>query len=210
MKTRNYIFISLAISTLVSCTQKKHQSVSDAIKSESKAHEDDQVAAIEALPADKLIDPAKGIGQIAINEAGSRVIIQLGKPDFSDAAMGKSVAIWYTDHNTKGYAMNIYFSTDMGNDDTPRVKAIRITSPSFKTVNRLYTGVLFADAQKLYRLRQLGTFKVNGSARTLYDDAAAGIAFETDRSLNITGIAVHESGKSVLNAYMAFFGQVSR
>jgi len=209
MKTNHYLLISLYVLTLFACKHKSRQSVSDAIKSESKAHTDNGKAAVAAVPADRLIIAGKSMGQTILNEARSQVLALLGKPDFSDAAMGKSVAIWYTDHNKKGYATNIYFTTDMGNDDTARVKVIRITSPSFKTNNHLYAGVLITEAQKLYKLQKVGTFKLNGSNRTLYDDTAAGIALEADRSDNITGIAIHETGESVLNAYMAFFGQVS-
>ncbi|GAA4089842.1 hypothetical protein [Mucilaginibacter panaciglaebae] len=209
MKANHYVLILLNVLTLLACKNKNRHSVSEAIKSESNTHTDNATVAIAKVAADKLIIPGKSIRQIALNEARSQVMAQLGKPDSADAAMGKSVATWYTDHSKKGYATNIYFTTDKGNDDTARVKVIRITSPSFKINNRLYTGVLLADAQKLYKLDKLGTFKLNNSKRTLYDDSAAGVTFEADRSNNITGIAIHEAGKNVLNAYMAFFGEVN-
>lgn len=202
---------ALFISATFACKHKDKKSMSEAITAESKAHTDtDRSENTKAvvITADKMISPGIGIGETAINEAGSKVFAQLGKPDFSDAAMGKSVAVWYADHNKKGYSTHTYFSTNMGVDDTSRVKVIRITSPSFKTSNRIYTGVLLADAQKVYQLDSLGTFKLNGSNRKLYDDVTAGIAFDVDRSGNITGITIHETGKSVLNAYMAFFGEV--
>lgn len=209
MKTARYILTILCISVLFACNQKS-KSVSDAIKNESRAHTDTNGTKDIAIAGDKLIIPGKSIGQTGLNEAANAVVNRLGKPDFGDAAMGKSVSAWYDGHNRKSYTVYIYCTTDMGNDDISRVKVIRVSSPSFKTQNRLYAGMLIADAQKHYKLEQLGAFKLNNSNRMLYDDTAVGIAFDADRSGNITGIAVHEPGKSVLNAYMAFFGEVKK
>lgn len=208
MKTAQYAFILLCGLTLFACKQKGKQTVNDAIKTESQTHKETDNTGPLLVSADKLIIAGKSVGEVALNQPAAAVIAQLGKPDVADAAMGKSMSVWYDGHNKKSYTTHIYTSTDMGNDDVARVKVVRVSSPSFKTQNRLYAGVLIAEAQKRYHLEQLGTFKLNGSARVLYDDAAAGIAFDADRSGNITGIAIHEPAKSVLNAYTAFFGEV--
>jgi|GEM_PF-3327279 len=193
--------------TLFACKHKT-KTLNEAVKAESEARSDTGTIAASSVNSNKLIVAGKSIGHTALNEPTNNAITALGKPDMADAAMGKSVSVWYDGHNKNGYTTHIYTSTDMGNDNVPRIKLIRVSAPSFKTQNHLYTGMLIPDAQKLYKLQQLGNFKLNGSNRTLYDDIAAGIAFDTDRSGTITGIGVHEPGKNALNAYMAFFGEV--
>ena len=206
MKTTRYTLAILCVLTIFACKHKS-KTFRDAMKNESENHTDANMASA-TIASDKLIVPGKSIGQITLNESAATIIARLGKPDFSDAAMGKNVSVWYTDHSKNGYSTHMYFSTNMGNEDTSRVKTIRVSSPSFKTQNHLYAGVLIADAKKLYKLDSLSTFKINGSRCVLYDDAAAGIAFDIDRSGNIIGITVHEPGKSVINAYEAFFEEL--
>lgn len=207
MKITLHTLVAFCAFTLLACKHKS-KTFKDAIKNESENHTDSTNIASAVITADYLIVPGKSIGETMLDRPAANVITRLGKPDFSDAAMGKSVAAWYTGHNKNGYTTHMYFTTDMGNDDTSRVKAIRVSSPSFKTQNHLYAGVLITDAQKQYKLDTLGTFKLNGRGRTLYDDKTNGIAFDTDRSGNITGIAVYQKGVSVKNVYMAFFGEV--
>jgi hypothetical protein len=80
------------------------------------------------------------IGQTTINESGENVHKRLGTPDGGDAAMGKSVSIWYANHDTTGYVTQMYFSRGQGNDEIKRVKQIRVTSPFFKINNEVHTG----------------------------------------------------------------------
>ncbi|MFD2871744.1 hypothetical protein ACFS5N_04645 [Mucilaginibacter ximonensis] len=207
MKINRYTVIAICTITLFACKHKS-KTFKDAIRNESENHTDTTRAVSATVAADRLIVPGKSIGGTILDRPAGDVIARLGKPDFSDAAMGKSVCAWYADHNKNGYTTHMYFATDMGNDDTSRVKAIRVSSPSFKTKNQLYAGLLITDAQKQYKLDTLGTFKLNGSSRRLYDDKAEGIAFDADRSGNITGIAVYQKGVNVKNVYMAFFAEV--
>lgn len=207
MKTISYILIALCVLTLFACRQ-KNKTFRDAMKNESENHTDAANTTSATVAGNRLIIPGKSIGETTLNEPAANIMARLGKPDFSDAAMGKNVSVWYTDHSKNGYATHMYFSTNMGNDDTSRVKAIHVSSPSFKTQNGLYAGVLIADAKKLHKLDSLSAFKINGRKRVLYDDVAAGIAFDTDRSGNIIGVTVHEPGKSALNAYEAFFEEL--
>ena len=193
MNICRYFFISLTSLILFACKQKT-----------DITHAGNKVT----VDPEQLIFPGKSVGLTKLNDAGSKVIENLGKPDISDAAMGKSVNVWYPDHNKKGYAMHMYFSTNIGVDDTARVKAVRVTSPTFKTNNHLNTGVLITDVSKQYTLKNIGMFKLKNTDRTIFDDSLAGVAFDTDRSGNVIGITVHETGKSALNAYMAFFGAV--
>ncbi|MBL4674655.1 MAG: hypothetical protein JKY70_00350 [Mucilaginibacter sp.] len=218
MRMPRYFIITMCAIGLLACKQKNQPTDSDSTstaiaREEADTTKQDDTSAVDlpgdkAVPLAQLIVPGTSLGQTAINETGENVNKKLGKADDGDAAMGKSVGIWYADHNKKGYATHIYFSTDMGNDPNPRVKVIRVTSPTFKVNGKLYTGVLLKTAETLYQLKKIGTFKVGTSDRNIYDDEKTGIAFDTDRSGTITGIAVHETGKSAITAYMAFFENV--
>ena len=92
------------------------------------------------VPLSQLVVPGISVGQTAINEASENVHKRLGKPDGGDAAMGKSVSIWYANHDTSSYLTQMFFTRNMGNDETSRVKQIRVTSPWFKLNNNLFAG----------------------------------------------------------------------
>ncbi|WP_095702990.1 hypothetical protein [Mucilaginibacter sp. MD40] len=212
MKLRHYVGI-LCVCVAVACKQKADTNETDTTATAIQKEESDTLKGTserksEPVSSDWLITPGIGIGQTVLNEAGEKVIARLGKPDGGDAAMGKSVSVWYADHNKRGYVTQVYFTKNMGNDDAARVKVIRVSSPSFKTDKAIYTGVLLKEAEARFQLKKIGSFKAELSDRNIFDDQAAGIAFDTDRSGTITGIAVHEKGVSALNAYMAFFSNV--
>ncbi|WP_377117615.1 hypothetical protein [Mucilaginibacter litoreus] len=210
-----YIIVPIIALTFLACKQRdkaadneKTDSVNNTQQTTDTANTD--LPGDNSVPLAQLIVPGVSLGQTALNESSENVIKRLGQPDGGDAAMGKSVSVWYADHNKKGYATHMFFSRDMGNDDTARVKDIRISSPAFKINTKLYTGVLLKNAEAVYKLRKVGAFTVNNSERNIFDDAASGIAFDADRSGTITGIMVHEKGKTALPAYMAFFDTVKQ
>ena len=82
-----------------------------------------------------LLIPGKAAGSITIDENTEILIKKFGKPDGGDAAMGKAIAVWYQNHDSTAYSIAVYSTRDMGNDETPRIKQIRITSPAFKTAS---------------------------------------------------------------------------
>lgn len=212
MKLKHCIGL-LCVCVAIACKQKADTNETDTTATAIQKEESDTLKGTaerksEPVSSDWLITPGAGIGQTTLNEDGEKVITRLGKPDGGDAAMGKSVSVWYAGHNKRGYVTQIYFTKNMGNDDTARVKVIRVSSPSFKTDKGIYTGVLLKEAEASFQLKKIGSFKTEISDRNIYDDQAAGIAFDTDRSGTITGIAVHEKDVSALNAYMAFFSNV--
>ena len=201
--------------TMFSCRQKGTQTIANTDTSKSDLSNADSnknldTAAVD-LPGDKpvplklLIVPGVSLGQTTVNEGADNIYKRLGKPDAGDAAMGKSTAIWYAGHDTTGYVTQMYFSRDMGNDETSRVKQIRVNSPAFKVNNKVHIGAAFSLAQALYKLKKVATFEEKGKRRSLYDDNKAGIAFETDDRNMITGITVHEPGRNVETTYLPFF-----
>lgn len=125
------------------------------------------------------ITPGGGIGRVTIGENTDSVINALGKPDAGDAAMGSQLMTWYAGHDSAGHQTNVFGHRNMGAADEAisRVKAIRVTSPDFKTAELLRTGLSF-DEIKVY----FSTTKKSGGTkgRSIYEDPRAGIAFEVD------------------------------
>jgi hypothetical protein len=217
MHFRRYIIIPILAAALLSCKQKGTNTTADTTisKTDTLKSNTDTIRAANTtavdLPGDKpiplklLIVPGVSLGQTIINEASENIYKRFGRPDAGDAAMGKSISIWYANHDTTGYVTQMYFSTNMGNDDTKRVKQVRINSPAFKINTKVHVGAPFTYAKALYKLTKAGTFEENGSPRSLYDDNKAGIAFETDDKNMITGITVHQPGRDVTTTYLPFF-----
>jgi hypothetical protein len=214
MKLLKYLFI-LALA-VTSCKQKTSPTTAGAITRDTTtsdtAKTNDTTAA--DLPGDKpvplaqLIVPGISVGQTAINESSENIHKKLGKPDGGDAAMGKSISIWYANHDTTGYVTQMYFSRNMGNDETSRVKQIRVTSPWFKISNKIHAGVPFNSVEPAYKLKKVALFADKGQQRSLYDDVKGGISFEVNDKGIITSIAVHEPGREAASTYLPFFSNL--
>ncbi|TWR29977.1 hypothetical protein FPZ43_09015 [Mucilaginibacter pallidiroseus] len=215
-KAKYLIVLALALSAMA-CKKRKAinfnvQHVDSAIKADSlKAlgkTDTSEMPGDAKIPLAQLIVPGSSLGQSTINESSENIYKRLGKPDAGDAAMGKSTAIWYADHDTTKYATQMYFSRDMGNDDAARLKHVRVTSPAFKINNSLYVGQPLKPAMEKYNLVKVGTFGHRGNVYTLYDDKKAGVAFDVDGAGNISGITVHEPGRDVKATYLPFFNNL--
>ncbi|WP_311950583.1 hypothetical protein [Mucilaginibacter terrae] len=157
-----------------------------------------------SIPTDKLIIPGKSIGQTALNDNGADVTRRLGRPDAGDAAMGKSLSIWYANHNSKGYQTMIYASRQMGTDDeTSRVKQIRITSPWFITKDNVRVGSTLEQIEDLYRPQKTAWFKKDSKKFDIYQ--GEGIAFEIDNQQKCTAIMVFTPDIKPGATYLPFY-----
>src|SRR3546814_18903354 len=78
------------------------------------------------------IVPGTSVGTFNLGDADSVVYQQLGRPDHSNAAMGKAVLIWYAD-TASGYPLSTFTPRDMGHDEPARIQPIRVTKPAFET-----------------------------------------------------------------------------
>ena len=145
------------------------------------------------MTPDALIIPARSIGRTRIDEPYDSVSARLGRPDSSDAAMGKMMATWYAGHNPKGHRTAIFFSRNMGNEETSRVRQIRVTSPWFRTNRDLGVGSGTAVISAQFPLRQLATYEEGGRTfRTM--DSGEGILFELDDAGTCVGVIVQRPG----------------
>ncbi|RYU87889.1 hypothetical protein EWM62_15455 [Mucilaginibacter terrigena] len=208
MKPFRYLFIPLFAISIVSCKQKPSATAGNNQLADTVNFVD---TAIVDMPGDKpvplaqLIVPGISVGQTAINESLEVVHKKLGKPDGGDAAMGKSISFWYANHDTSSYVTQIYFTRDMGNDETARVKEIRVTSPSFKISSKIHTGLPFNNIKPAYTLSKTATYTYKGSQHKLYDDVKAGVGFEVDDKDVIAAIVVHETGTDITTNYQGLF-----
>lgn len=160
----------------------------------------------DTVTADKLIIPGKSIGQTALNDNGADVIKRLGRPDAGDAAMGKSMSIWYADHDSTGYQTMIYTTRQMGTeDDVSRVKQIRITSPWFATKDNVHVGSTLQDIDGFYKTDRFATFNnKNKELYTIFKDDI-GIAFEIDQQGECKAIVVFDPKFAPGQMYLPFY-----
>lgn len=218
MNVPKYLIIPTLALAVTACQQNKTPNATESVATSADTAKADSTKPNDTtavdLPGDKpvplaqLIVPGISIGQTTINERAENVHKKLGTPDGGDAAMGKSISIWYANHDTTGHVTQMYFSRGQGNDEVKRVKQIRVTSPFFKLNSKIYSGTTFTRVKSAYELKKVATFTEKGNERTLYDDSKAGIAFDVDEQNQITGITVHEPGRDASTTYLPFFSDL--
>ena len=218
-----YVFaLILSVNFLVSCNNKKpHRNVRKTVATDSIQNNIDTTATVTAQAQDsnnipsakQLIIPAKSIGQIAIDDKMEDVAKLLGIPDDGDAAMGKSISIWYSKNPAKKYSTTIYSTSNFGDkDESRKVQNIRVTSPYFITENYLRCGSDLSLIQQQYpELKTPTSHYKDGSAQTtinIYENIKDGIAFEINKANKCVGISVYKSGKRITQTYLPLFSGV--
>jgi len=158
---------------------------------------------------DKLIVPGEGIGKTRLGMISDSVIRLLGKPDYSDAAMGKALLIWYgknkdTNNNrTEVDVMVSYRDTSMRDK---AVKQIRITSDYFETKNGVKVHDDLHRIMKYFPDISKSDYHLTDSTKAIYDDTVNGIAFEVaavDTQRICTAILVHAKNTPFVINYLA-------
>lgn len=149
----------------------------------------------------RLIVPGTGIGVTLLGENADSLMARLGKPDRTDAAMGKAWLIWTSGHEpNQSHETAVFTARNMGvGKEESRVQVIRVTSSFFHTADSLQTGTsLQKIKQKMPGLQQIKTAPSSkGSAIALYENTALGISFEMNASGICTAILVHKTNKPV-------------
>ncbi|MGK6350744.1 hypothetical protein [Parapedobacter sp. DT-150] len=178
-------------------------------RSTSNQPQTDTVATDVPSPtADSLVlIPGEAAGFISLGDADSVVLEAFGKPDFSDAAMGKAVLMWHTPADTTEYPLSVFTSRDMGNDETAHIKQIRITSPHFQTSQSIHVGSTLREISDTYSqsLHIVEMYKDGGEAYSVYD-TDKGIAFEIDADNQCVAIVIHEKDATI-PTYLPLRGQ---
>lgn len=157
------------------------------------------------------ITPGKSIGLVKLGDPADQLVSKLGKPDLSDAAMGKAWLTWFNkkrdEHNNRN-EFNIYLTYSDTNMSARTVRQIRTTSPEHFTVNdiRVYSGlpkILESFPSMKFQSRHIE--RSNGKrVINIYDDIVQGIAVEIVDAGNekiCIGIIVHPPGETVTDIY---------
>ncbi len=161
---------------------------------------------VSDIDAKFLIVPGKSIGRYFIGQNMLQLDSLKGKPDFSDAAMGKAWSIWYGKKKTGNKKNEIAIYSTYG-DSTMSfkvVKQIRIISSRFETVDGMNNGNLLSSFTTNYEdfvkvSRYVDTQL--GDTIEVYDSKANGIAVEFLRDIS-RAITVHEKGTMVNQTYI--------
>lgn len=141
--------------------------------------------------------PGASAGTLKLDEPDSLIRQQLGQPDYSDAAMGKAVLLWYTDSDY-GYPLSIFTTRDMGNDETARIKQIRVTSPAFKTAESIRVGSALTEIRNHYQITPVETYEKGGKTYSTYK-SDEGIAFEVGPGDSCIAIIIHYPDAEVVS-----------
>lgn len=161
--------------------------------------------------AEWLIVPGKSAGQTHINENMITVFKRLGKPDAGDAAMGKSMSIWYAGHDSKSYKTAIFAAryTHGANDTASLAQQILVTSPRFRLSNGIRTGLPYQQIAAKYKLTKSSAFG-KGSHQLKVYNTGKGISFEFNSAHKCTGIYIHAVKYQSNAAYLAFHPELER
>jgi hypothetical protein len=196
MKNLIYIVFTFAV---IACNGKKDAETDDIVAVDS--------VGTPSVNSRLLIVPGKSIGNISLGQNAGNLEAVLGKPDLSDAAMGKAWLTWFSkvSDTVTGNELNIY--TEYKDDEMREkvVRQIRVTSNEFQTNDNLRTGMSLDDISKIYpEIKLVGKYDTNTNYPvSVYDVRDHGVAFETENNI-CTGIIVHTKGENVSDTYITF------
>jgi len=196
MKKIAFLLIGIC---LASCSDKK-----TIVETESKAVSTDTIKYFPPKVTDNAFEiiPGERIGLTKLKE-NVETLSELGKPDFSDSAMGKSWATWISKDDEKN-ELNIYSTYKNSEMKEKVVRQIRITSPKFQTPSEISTGKSLQEAQKAFQDIKLVAKYTDQKAKNrveIYDSQVNGIAFEFIQN-ECAAIIVHTKGKKVIEEYI--------
>lgn len=199
------VSVLIIVCSCISCTNPStHQTTNDSastpieIKSNTAVSNttDQANGSAPTIKKEWLLVPGKSAGLTNINEDAAAIYKRLGQPDGGDAAMQKAVAVWFANHDSTKHSTAIFTARDAGNDPAARVKQIRVTSPSFQTVEGIHTGSTLREIQTIYTIEKGETYTDASTQYRVYD-SKQGIAFEIRPDDSCIAIVIHEAG--VLN-----------
>lgn len=155
-----------------------------------------------------LIIPGRKIGKAVLNMDASDLEQLFGKPDLSDAAMGKAWMTWYgkrDGHNNKT-ELNIYTAYRDSTMMEKSVQQVRTTSSYFSTENNIHVYSSMNEIKKVFPdIQKVDDMKQEGGSVTVYDDVKKGIAFEVADANNqhiCIAIFVHNKGEKLTDIYI--------
>ena len=156
----------------------------------------------------ELIVPGERVGTVSLGTNAEELEKILGKPDSSDAAMGKAWITWNgkRDEHNNATKLNIYTTYNDRSMQQKTVQQIRTTSAFFSTNSglRVYSS-LDTIRKEFPHIKKLAHYPDEGRDIVIYDETQKGIAFEIAAAgpqQICTGIIIHEKGNAVTDVYM--------
>ncbi|MBE7171958.1 MAG: hypothetical protein INR73_15330 [Williamsia sp.] len=170
---------------------------------------------VPEISASKIIVPGERIGKTLLGTAAAELERLLGRPDMSDAAMGKAWLTWKGKGSKNGHAteLNIYTTYKDSTMREKTVRQIRTTSSFFSTDKGAQVdSSLSFIRQSFPGLKKVGSYKGGSKTYLVYDDRDQGIAFETvaNNQEICTGIIVHQKETDVLDVYLTLHPDMQR
>jgi hypothetical protein len=150
-----------------------------------------------------LLIPGVSAGKTLLNKDSKQAFDLLGKADGGDAAMGKSVSIWYSNHDSTANSIAIYTVRDTGEAPAALIQQIRVTSSSFKTRQGVHCGSTLTALKKEYEVKETETYTDNGTNYRVFS-SDKGIAFEIDPEDKCVAIIIFNAGKPLPGTYLKF------
>jgi len=194
------LFIAIIGCASISCAQNAQQSQDTADTSAAPS--------TAIITEEALVVPGESVGPFHINQTDSVLLDRFGKPDYSDAAMGKAVLAWYMTNDSPNYPLSVFTARDMGNDETARIRQIRITSPYYTTREGLCASSSLAQVSSQYHTERVETYEENGQRYAVHD-TKQGIAFEVDPRDSCVAIIVYATDAQP-QTYLPLRGFVSQ
>jgi hypothetical protein len=189
-----------------------------AVTSASDQPKEDSASKEENGSSNDLIIPGKQIGKTQIGDDPETLVKNLGKPDSSDAAMGKAWLFWNgkrDEHNNKTL-LAVYTTYKDNTMKEKIVKLIYSTSSFFKTSNGVGVYSDLGEIKKQFHgLQQVAQFKEHNSERMIhiYTDKNQGIAFETaearDQQICIA-VTVYIPNENLLDLYIPLHSEIQK
>ena len=179
--------------------QKKEEKLHDGVLAESE---------IKEIDSARLIVAGERAGKLYLGQDMQEVFKILGKPNEGDAAMGRSLGIWYTKSSadtTKRNPVAIFSSYRDSNMVAKAVKQLSVSAPEFSTIDGIHTGTRLSELTAVYPAIKKTMVYVNeksGDSLYVYDNQQAGIAFDMQKD-TCNAITVHAKNVAVNSTYLS-------
>jgi hypothetical protein len=148
-----------------------------------------------------LLVPGQAAGNINIDQNSEEIFKLLGKPDSSDAAMQKMVAFWYKEDKGTKYSTSIFTARDTIDQSTSLVRQIRVTSPAFKTKDRLGVNSTLANIRIAYDVEEIKYPLTPKKEMHIWIDKE-GIAFEIGNDERCRAVIIYKKGNDPSSTYL--------
>jgi len=202
-----YKLIALIALLFIGCNQKKTEI-------EDKSTVKDPVEILQPIPADTTftIIPGVSVGETVLGNSTETLSV-LGKPDFSDAAMGKAWLLWYKQIKEipKQVKWMIYTTYKDNELKEKVISEIRINSGEYKTESGIGAGTSFEVIQKEFpKITEFAKYKNQEINKDIYiyDVPGSGIAFEfisyEGDYAKCTAVIVYPKNKTLNTDYILF------